>query len=129
MGSAVQPAGKLTEYLCISLTKNRNIVTLARLSPRQFLLPAKSQIDTVNALSYAIRALAFFLNNLCPMKKRRPADRDRFDDIYIGYYFLHDAILAILFQRSNGSKLCPNVWSMLAIYMLHMYMYIAVIVT
>ena len=77
----MQPAGKLTEYLCISLTKNRNIVTLARLSPRQFLLPAKSQIDTVNALSYALRALAFFLNNLCPMKVGNPAARDRLEDI------------------------------------------------
>ena len=60
------------------------------------------------------------------MKVGRPADRDRFDDIYIGYYFLHDVILAILFQRSTGSKLCPHVWTMVAIYMTYLYMYIAV---
>ena len=40
-GSASDPCGSLTEYLCMNETKNIKNSTLAKLSPRQFLLPVK----------------------------------------------------------------------------------------
>ena len=50
-GSAFDPGGSFTEYLCMNDTKNIKNSTLAKLSPRQFLLAVK--IHGSKSLIYA----------------------------------------------------------------------------